>query len=55
MATTVSAAEKLEEVLRAVQDVEAKVNTKQPEMKREMEAVDDRLVKKICLDSKPTF
>ena len=55
MATTVSAADKLEEVLRAVRDVEAKADTKLSEMKREMEAVDDRLVKKIRLDSKPTF
>ena len=48
-------AAKLEEVLKAVWDVDAKVNSKLSEMKREMEAVDDRLVKKMRLDSKPTF
>ena len=52
--STVSTADKLE-VLRAVRDVEAKVDTKLSEMKREIEAADDWLVKKIRLDSKPTF
>ena len=48
-------AAKLEEVLKAVRDVEAKVDCKLLEMKREMEAVDDQLMKKMRLDSKPTF
>ena len=48
-------AAKLEEVLKAVRDVDAKVDSKLSEMKREMEAADDRLVKKMRLDSKPTF
>ena len=41
-----STADKLEEVLKAVRDVEAKVDSKLSEMKREIEAADDRLVKK---------
>ena len=53
--STVSTADKLEEVLRAVCNVEAKVDSKLSEMKREIEAADDRLVKKMCLDSKPSF
>jgi septation ring formation regulator EzrA len=46
---------KLEEVLRAIRDVEAKVDDKLSAMKREMESADDRLIKKMRLDSKPTF
>ena len=53
--STVSTADKLEEVLRVVRDVEAKVDTKFSEMKREIGVADDRLVKKIRLDNKPTF
>ena len=49
-----STAAKLEEVLKAVRDVETKAD-KLSEMKREMESVDDRLVKKIHLGNKPTF
>ena len=50
-----STADKLEEVLKAVRDVEAKVDSKLSEMKREIEASDDRVVKKMRLDTKPTF
>jgi hypothetical protein len=50
-----STADKLEEVLKAVSDVEAKVDSKLSEMKRETEASDDRVVKKMRLDTKPTF
>ena len=46
---------KLEEVLRAVRDVKSKVDDKLSAMKREMESADDRLVKKMRLDTKPTF
>ena len=46
---------KLEEVLQAVWDVESKVDDKLSAMKREMESANDRLVKKMRLDSKPTF
>ena len=46
---------KLEEVLRAVRDVESKVDNKLSDMKREMESADDRLVKRMRLDTKPTF
>ena len=53
--STVSTVDKLEEVLKAVRDVEAKVDSKLSEMKREIEAADDRLVKKMRLDSKPSF
>ena len=41
--------------MRAVQDVESKVDDKLSAMKREMESADVRLVKKIRLDTKPTF
>ena len=47
-----STAAKLEEVLKAVWDAEAKVDNKFSEMKWEMESADDWLVKKSC---KPTF
>ena len=46
---------KFEEVLRAVRDIKSKVDDKLSAMKREMESADDRLVKKIRLDTKPTF
>ena len=45
----------MEEVLKAVWDVEAKVGDKLSAMKQEMESADDHLVKKICLNSNPTF
>ena len=48
-------ASKLEEVLQAVRNVESKVDDKLSAMKREMESADDRLVKKIRLDNRPTF
>ena len=49
-------AAKLEEVevLKAVRDVETKVDNKLSEIKREIESAEDRLVK-ICLGNKPTF
>ena len=50
-----SMAAKLEEVLQAVRDVESKVDDKLSAMKREMESSDDRLVKRMRLDTKPTF
>lgn len=50
-----SMAAKLEEVLQAVRDVESKVDDKLSAMKREMESADDRLVKRMRLDTKPTF
>ena len=53
--TTTSTADKLEEVLKAMWDVKAKVDDNLSAMKREMESADDRLVKKIRLDSKLTF
>ena len=53
--STVFTADKLEEVLRAVRNVEPKVDSKLSEMKQEIEAADDRLVKKMRLDSKPSF
>lgn len=46
---------KLEEVLHTVWDIESKVDDKLSAMKREMESTDDRLVKKMRLDTKPTF
>ena len=36
-------------------NVDAKIDSKPLEMKWEMEAMDDQLVKKMCLDNKPTF
>ena len=48
-----SMAAKLEEVLQAVQDMESKVDDKLSAMKREMELADNRLVKKMRLDTKP--
>ena len=48
-------ASKLEEVLQAVRNVESKVDDKLSAMKREMESADDRLVKKMRLDNRPTF
>ena len=53
--STVSTADKLEEVLRAVRNVEAKVDSKLSDMKREIEAANDRLVKKMRLDSNQSF
>ena len=53
--STVSTVDKLEEVLKAVHDIEAKVDSKLSEMKWEIEAADNRLVKKMCLDSKSSF
>ena len=50
-----SVAAKLEEVLQAVRDVESKVNDKLLAMKHEMESSDDRLVKRMHLDTKPSF
>ena len=50
-----SMAAKLEEVLQAVRDVESKVDDKLSAMKQEMESSDDRLVKRMRLDTKPTF
>ena len=50
-----SMAAKLEEVLQAVRDVESKVDDKLLAMKCKMESADDRLVKKVHLDTKPTF
>ena len=47
-----SMAAKLEQ---AVRDMESKVDDKLSAMKREMESADDRLVKKMRLDTKPTF
>ena len=46
---------KLEKVLRAVRDIESKVDDKLLAVKREMKSADDRLVKKIRLDTKPTY
>ena len=43
------------EVLRALRDVESKVDDKLSAMKREMESANDHLVKKMRLDTKPTF
>ena len=46
---------KLEEVLHALHDVKSKVNDKLLSIKREMESADDCLVKRMRLDTKPTF
>ena len=46
---------KLEEVLRAVCDVESKVDNKLSAMKAEMESADDCLVKRMRLNTKFTF
>ena len=45
------------QLLSAIQKVEANVDAKLTHMKRELmdELADKRLVKKICLDTKPTF
>ena len=45
-------AAKLEEALKVVRDVEAKVDSKLSEMKQEMEEADNQLMKKMCLNSK---
>ena len=50
-----SMAAKLEEVLQAVRNIESKVDDKLSAMKREMESANDRLVKKMRLDNRPTF
>ena len=48
-------ATKLEEVVKVVWDIDAKVDSKLLEIKQEMEAADDQLIKKMRLDSEPTF
>lgn len=59
MATEASTSQQLRDVLDAVRNIESNVDAKLTQMKRELkeerESADERLVKKIRLDSKPTF
>ena len=59
MATEASTSQQLRDVLDAVRNIESNVDAKLIQMKRELkverESADKRLVKKIRLDSKPTF